>query len=335
MSRRTVLIIVIIISITGILIACAGPEGEDNELLGQLTAIAQTATAGARDTGPGPAVQTAQAGATATANAVLVEQVTIQVEQEQLNNATVQAAAPIQRELPRYKVDPELGLLAYIHPPMTLDVDEFQSIDYASNFPGVIAADFVLSSDITWNTQFGTSGCGYLFRSDGNQDKPSQYMALITRGATGHVIFLVLDEGDLAAGYDIYPRTEDPTFDWHNDTTNEFTIVGRGSLFDIYTNGHKVGTVDVSEPPKQPLIPPPPPVPLDQTNEVLMDAYEQDLREYQDAVSQITANFNSRLSQYQEDAPLYDEGFVAMLTLSESGRTICEFNDTWLWLIEE
>ncbi len=335
MDRKSILIIIFILILTSVLFACSGSDDEENALLGQLTALAQTATAGARDTGPGPEVLTAQAGATATASALQVEKATIQVEQELVNNATVQAAAPIQQELVRFDVDPDKGQLAFIHSPVTMEVEGYQSADYANDFPGVIAADFVFSSDITWNTEYGTSGCGYMFRSDGNQDKPSQYMALITRGGTGHVIFVVLDEGDPAAGYDIYPRTEDPTFDWHNDATNELTVVGRGNLFDIYTNGQKVGTVDVSQPPEKPIIPPPPPLPIDQTNETLMQAYQQELDEYNGYVSEISANFNSRISQYQEDAPLIDQGFVGMLTLSESGRTVCEFNDTWLWLIEE
>jgi hypothetical protein len=30
----------------------------------------------------------------------------------------------------------------------------------------------------------------------------------------------------------------------------------------------------------------------------------------------------------------FERGFVAMVVLSESGRSVCEFNNTWLWLIE-
>ena len=40
-------------------------------------------------------------------------------------------------------------------------------------------------------------------------------------------------------------------------------------------------------------------------------------------------------TQVQEfTATEFDRGFVAMVALSESGRTVCEFNNTWLWLIE-
>ena len=30
----------------------------------------------------------------------------------------------------------------------------------------------------------------------------------------------------------------------------------------------------------------------------------------------------------------YQKGFVAMIALSESGLTTCEFNNTWLWLAD-
>ncbi len=334
MSRK-LLIISIFIAVTGLFSACSNNGKDTSNLETQLETIRLTATAGANDDGPGGAVITAQVKGTATAVAIQEQQVTIQVQQEEVNSATAQAAAPIQAELDFYGVDPDKGKVAYIHPPVTLEVDEFHGSDFSSDYPGVVAADFVLSSDITWNTQYGTSGCGYLFRADGNQDKPSQYMALITRGGTGHVVFLVLDEGELAAGYDIYTRTEDPGFDFHNDATNSLTIVGRGNIFDIYTNGNQVGSVDVSKPPVKPAVPPPPPLPTDQKNLPAMQAYRETLKEYQDTVSQLTANFNARLSQYQEGAPLYERGFVAMLTLSESGNTVCKFDDTWLWLIEE
>ena len=34
------------------------------------------------------------------------------------------------------------------------------------------------------------------------------------------------------------------------------------------------------------------------------------------------------------DASAYEKGFVAMVALSESGRTVCEFDNTWLWVIQ-
>lgn len=160
-------------------------------------------------------------------------------------------------------------------------------------------------------------------------------MAFISRGGNGHVVFLVLNEGEIAGGYDLYPGTEDESFDWHNDATNKFTVIGRGELFDIYTNGTWIGQVDVTKPPQQPPLPPQPEMPLDTSNSEVMQQFNQDMEEFQKQVEQIMELFQLRMTQFQPDTPLYEKGFVAMLTFSESGRTICEFDNAWLWLIEE
>ncbi len=55
MDRKSILIIIFILILTSVLFACSGSDDEENALLGQLTALAQTATAGARDTGTGSA----------------------------------------------------------------------------------------------------------------------------------------------------------------------------------------------------------------------------------------------------------------------------------------
>ncbi len=69
---------------------------------------------------------------------------------------------------------------------------------------------FVVSSDITWNTQYGTSGCGFVLRSDGNKNALNQYMVIATRGASGHVLFVTMSQGKIVGGRDIYAYGIDP-----------------------------------------------------------------------------------------------------------------------------
>ena len=61
---------------------------------------------------------------------------------------------------------------------------------------GTIARDFVVSGDITWNTTTGLSGCGWVLRSDGNEDAFNQYLTIATRGGNGRVIFAPMLEGE-------------------------------------------------------------------------------------------------------------------------------------------
>jgi hypothetical protein len=66
-----------------------------------------------------------------------------------------------------------------------------------------------------------------------------------------------------------------------------------------------------------------------------MNKYEKLLKEHQDMVSQVKTNYGIALNNYKKTQAVYDEGFVAMLGVSESGHTVCQFDNAWLWLIEE
>lgn len=159
--------------------------------------------------------------------------------------ATAAAEAPIRAELQTYGVNPDEGRLGWIHPPELLDVEGYMGYTYTNRFLATVAIDFVISADITWNTQFGTTGCGFVLRTDGNEEALNQYMVIITRGAQGHAGFVTMAEGDviLEESQDIYANGIDPLFEWQNDTTNRVTVVGRGDTFTIYTNGTEIGQV--------------------------------------------------------------------------------------------
>lgn len=159
--------------------------------------------------------------------------------------ATADAEAPIRAELPSYGVDPSEGRLGWIHPPELLDVEGYMGYTYTNRFLATVAIDFVISADITWNTQFGTTGCGFVLRTDGNEESLNQYMVIITRGAQGHAGFVTMVDGEviLDESKDIYANGIDPEFEWQNDTTNRVTVVGRGDTFTIYTNGTEIGQV--------------------------------------------------------------------------------------------
>ena len=76
----------------------------------------------------------------------------------------------------------------------------------------VTAKNFVLAADVTWNTQYGDSGCGFVFRSNGDKQKPDQYMLIATRFANGRVVFTAVADGELANIHDFYPKDADRSF---------------------------------------------------------------------------------------------------------------------------
>jgi hypothetical protein len=52
-------------------------------------------------------------------------------------------------------------------------------------------------------------------------------------------------------------------------------------------------------------------------------------------VAEIQENYQKRLDAYENADTKFERGFIAMVALSESGRTLCQFDNAWLWLIDE
>jgi hypothetical protein len=249
--------------------------------------------------------------------------------------ATAAAFAPILAELPQYGVDPSEGRLGWVHPPVTLDASGYRQFEYINYYLGTLATDFVVSADITWDTVGSTSGCGFVLRSDGNQAALSQYLAIITRVASGHFLFATMSKGEVITGRDIYARYRDKTFDWQNKSTNRLTIVGRGDRFWIYTNGTLIGEVDPGAPLPGLALPPEPERPSDSSDQQAMAEYNARKAEYDSVVQQMRADYARRQNAVSSADTYFERGFIALVALSESGRkTVCEFNNAWLFLIE-
>jgi len=338
MKRKFTLAIHLLL-LFGLLSACNLGSSVDNSKQATLDAISVsvrgTATVDAAlKSNPNAGVETAQAEATVRGQALDATQAAQSALDDASKAATATAFAPFIAELPKYGVDPVQGRPGWIHPSVTLEVDSYMSYDYVNNFLATVAQDFVVSSDITWSTQYGTSGCGFVLRSDGNKNALNQYMVIVTRGASGHVIFSTMSDGKVVGGKDIYAYGKDPNFQWGNNVTNKLTVVGRGNLFSIYSNDTLIGEIDPSTPVSLPGIPPVPKAPANTGNADAMNLYKKQVAEQQAVATQITADYNARQRAANNADKIFERGFVAMVVLSESGHSICTFDNTWLWLIE-
>lgn len=340
MKNKIVTTAFISLSLLAFTAACSLGSPSRNQSQATLQAlqdsVAKTSTAAASDSGSSSNdLGTAVAEATTRSQEILATQTARASTRDESQLATATIAAPVLAELPLYGAEPEKGQLAWMHPPVTVEVEGYRQFGHANDFMHIVARDFVMAADITWDTQYGASGCGFMFRSDGDQKFPNQYMVVASRLGQGHVIFSALADGELANVHDFYANTLDPAFEWQNGTTNRLAIVARGDLVEIYTNGTKIGEVDTTIPPPPPVLPKPPLKPLDQSDTTAMSNYQSQLREHQDLVDQVQSNYQVALRNYQTREAIFAEGFVAMLALSESGRTKCQFDDAWLWLLEE
>lgn len=324
------------ITLASLALACnaGGSQQATVQAFGQT--ISGTATAAAASgLDAGAMVQTAEAAATAQGNS-LVETAQAAIGLSEADQvATAAAAAPLLADLPNYGVDPSQGSLAWVHQPITVEVTGYLQSDFQNRYLGTVARDFVASTDITWNTTTGLSGCGFVFRSDGNKEAANQYLGLISRGGNGRAIFNAMVDGQNKNTVDMYAYGIDPSFQWRNGTTNRLAIVARGTTFTFYTNGTQVGQVVAGEKPPSTYIPPAPTEPPAEAPQSVKDAYSRALAEHQDLVDNIQSRAQAQASGAQGPVPLYERGFVAMVAVSESGTTTCEFNNTWLWLFDQ
>lgn len=340
MNQKKYRFLLALLTIVCVTLACgidltgeSNPEATVNALS---TSIVQTANAAVDDDNAdtNTDLQAAQAEATQRSQSIEATQTIVAASRDEGQEATLAAAAPVTAELPLFGVTSDNGHVGWMHSPVTLDIDGYMQHDYANDYMHIIARDFVIAADITWDTEYGTSGCGFMLRSDGNEKLPNQYMVIITRGGNGHVFFTAIADGELANAQDFYAGLTDRSFDWKNGATNQLVIVGRGPILEIYTNGVKVGEVDTTQPPPAPVIPAAPQPPTDQTDLGAAAQYAEQLKQYQETVEKIQSNYSLAAFNFETKDAVFDEGFVAMLAVAESGRTVCKFDDVWLWLID-
>lgn len=209
------------------------------------TYVVQTATARV-DKYPdaSAALATAQAQATRVAGDVLATVAAQRTLEASRLDATAQAFSQVRAELPFYGIDPNVeGHPAWLHPSFTLAPSRHNESQFHSDYPDTVAKNFVLSSEITWSSKYGTSGCGYVFRSNGNQDAPTQYIALLLRGR--FLLFSVLVNGKLGNALPFFVDLN--SFKWENGSKNTFTVVARDDEISFYLNQALLQTINPND----------------------------------------------------------------------------------------
>ncbi len=259
--------------------------------------------------------------------------------------ATATYQAPVVAELPAYNVDPQLGHLAWVHRPVSLRAEGYRSDAFANDYIQVPAADFVVAADITWDTKYGDSGCGFILRSDGNPDAPSQYIVLISRSASGHAYYLAQVKGEVFNFRNWYANWLDPVFDWQNGATNRLAVVAQGPILTVYTNQTQVGMIDTSKPPPplpelpvEPELPEKPGGKLTPEQQAAYDAavaaYEVQYAAYKQLYNLIKRYHDAAVKAFNQNDAVYEQGLVGMFAFAYSGYAQCDYDNAWLWMID-
>jgi outer membrane lipopolysaccharide assembly protein LptE/RlpB len=298
--------------------------------------VRETITARAGEqSGSGDELATAVAKATAKSEEIYATQTARAALNEPARLATATAQAPVVAELPRYGIDPASGYTAWLHKPAVIDLNGFGQTGFANDYPQITAKDFVMAADITWNTKNSLSGCGFMFRSNGDTKKPSQYMTLITRTATGHMAWLALMNGQVSNFREYYPKDQDKSFNWFNDSTNRLAIVVRGDLIDMYTNGTLIGEVNIKEGPPDITLKQPKIVIPDNVLPGQLEQFQQAANEQDQGNNQVKAQLNDARKNFAINKPFLYDGLLGFLGASDSGHTICTFQNAWLFILNQ
>ena len=298
-------------------------------------AVKGTATAkGANVGGAGDELATAVAKATAKSADIYATETARGSLNSESKLATATVIAPAVAELPRYGIDPGQGHVAWVHKPVKIDLNGYQQTGFANDYQQITAKDFVMAADITWYTYNSLSACGFMFRSNGNKNKPTQYMVVITRFATGYLAFTATVDGEMSNMRTIYLYAQDNSFTWQNNATNRLAVVVRGNMINAYTNGVLVGEIDTAQPP--PDSNPSPPsieIPKNTTPEQAKD-YQNQIDQNQKNIDMVNFQMAEARKNFSDNKPIDTEGLLGFVGVSQAGQTTCTFSNSWLFIIE-
>jgi len=156
-----------------------------------------------------------------------------------------QTAAPIiamiESELQKYDLSTNEGHLGWLHDPLTIKTNSYLEIRAQTDYPDVVASDFVLQTDVTWNTSTGFAGCGFLLRGGPDLEEGKQYRVHMIR-LQGLPLwdleyykngkFQKNVTGDILSASALNSK---------QGSTNHVTIIVQGNKIAVYANGDRLG----------------------------------------------------------------------------------------------
>lgn len=272
---RKVAVLIMLALTVALAVACGGGETTAVAPEPGATPVGESATQAAVPTAVAPVVQTAEAAATEVALGQAATQAARETQGAVNIAATETVIAPIRADLAAYGLDPQVGELAWIHPPELIEIQGYLQSDYKNRFLATVSENMVVSTDLTWNTFTGLAGCGFMIHANGDEENGQDgYLLIASRGGNGRILLMTLVDGEVEKVDEFNYRTG---LRWRNNETNRVAFVVRNNVFTAFVNGENIG--EIAAP-----------------------------------------------AEYQ-----FNRGFTAMVAVSESGLTQCQFDNTWLW----
>lgn len=152
-----------------------------------------------------------------------------------------QLAMDIKAQLAEYNLPSDVGHLGWAQTnPETISMETYGDYFYSPFAEDLVASDFVLSTDITWETE-GLVMCGLMFRSEQNFETGAQYSFLYLRisGLPAWAIEYFKNGEFVNTVSDIKFSS---AIDMENGATNNLILAAEGNKFTLIINGERVGS---------------------------------------------------------------------------------------------
>jgi hypothetical protein len=154
----------------------------------------------------------------------------------------------IETELQKIGLSTKTGQLGWSNDaPISLTAEGYQGVENQLIGQNLTASDFVIKTDITWESQGGLAGCGVLFRATTNLEKGAQYQFLTIRlsGYPGWDIEM-WDGGkwQYTLGNQVQ---QNKSINQENGGTNTYMLYVKDKAFTVFINGQKTKTLTDSK----------------------------------------------------------------------------------------
>ncbi len=152
-----------------------------------------------------------------------------------------QLIADIKAQLAEYKLPSDVGHLGWVQTePEIISMQTYGDYFYSPFAEDLTASDFVLSTDITWETE-GLVMCGLMFRSEPNFETGAMYSFLYLRisGLPAWAIEYIKDGQFVSTISDI---KFSKAINLENGATNKLILAAEGNKFTLIVNNERVGS---------------------------------------------------------------------------------------------
>ena len=133
----------------------------------------------------------------------------------------------------------ELGWLQV--EPVEILVDDYMITRIQEFGDSLTAKDFILKTDITWESTSGLAGCGLIFRSERNFKQGAQYELAFLRLSGLPVWFIMYaDDGEYLK--DVTGTLTAGAIDQEQGSTNTYILVAEEGKFTLFINDLRIGS---------------------------------------------------------------------------------------------